>query len=130
MLDEQGYTFFNEPGEVYSFDIRLEGPTETNECTSGSVDPEVEMTVLMMPGLNLRQTDVMPEHFEPFGIACSQMRKAGSSLMAFAYDLCPAFDFILVAPRQADVFQKILPALFVKGAVFFQRMRPFLFGCQ
>lgn len=47
MLDEQGYTFFNKAGEVYSFDIRVEGPTEANECISGSVDPEVEMTVLI-----------------------------------------------------------------------------------
>lgn len=47
MLDEQGYTFFNEAGEVYSFDIRIEGPTEANECIAGSVDPEVEMTVLI-----------------------------------------------------------------------------------
>lgn len=47
MLDEQGYTFFNEAGEVYSFDIRVEGPTEANECIAGSVDPEVEMTVLI-----------------------------------------------------------------------------------
>lgn len=45
MLDAQGYTFFNEAGEVYSFDIRVEGPTETNECIEGSADPEVEMTV-------------------------------------------------------------------------------------
>ncbi|HDZ81341.1 MAG TPA: YHYH protein [Roseobacter sp.] len=47
MLDAQGYTFFNEAGEVYSFDIRVEGPTEANECIAGSVDPEVEMTVLI-----------------------------------------------------------------------------------
>ena len=48
MLDEQGYTFFNEDGEVYSFDIRTEAPTETNECIQGSVDPEVEMSVLIL----------------------------------------------------------------------------------
>lgn len=47
MLDAQGYTFFNEAGEVYSFDIRVEGPTEPNECISGSVDTDVEMTVLI-----------------------------------------------------------------------------------
>lgn len=47
MLDEQGYTFFNEDGEVYSFDIRVEGPTKSNECIQGSVDPDVEMTVLI-----------------------------------------------------------------------------------
>ncbi len=47
MLEQQGYTFFNEAGEVYSFDIRIEGPTETNECIQGSVDPDVEMTVLI-----------------------------------------------------------------------------------
>ena len=47
MLDAQGYTFFNDEGEVYSFDIRVEGPTEPNECIAGSVDPEVEMTMLI-----------------------------------------------------------------------------------
>ncbi|MCG3267297.1 YHYH protein [Yoonia sp. I 8.24] len=47
MLDAQGYTFFNEDGDVYSFDIRTEGPTETNECIQATVDPEVEMTVLI-----------------------------------------------------------------------------------
>ncbi|KAF0675955.1 YHYH protein [Profundibacterium mesophilum] len=47
LLDEQGYTFFNEAGEVHSFDIRLEAPTETNECIQGSDDPQVEMTVLI-----------------------------------------------------------------------------------
>ncbi|MFC5583808.1 YHYH protein [Nitratireductor kimnyeongensis] len=47
MLDAQGYTFFNEDGEVYSFDIRTEGPTEANECIQGSVDTDVEMTVLI-----------------------------------------------------------------------------------
>ena len=47
MLDSQGYTFFNETGEVYSFDIRKEGPTESNECIEGSVDPEVKMTLLI-----------------------------------------------------------------------------------
>ena len=47
MLDAQGYTFFNADGEVYSFDIRIEGPTEAHECIQGSVDPDVEMTVLI-----------------------------------------------------------------------------------
>lgn len=35
MLDAQGYTFIDESGEVYSFDIRVEGPTEANECIQG-----------------------------------------------------------------------------------------------
>lgn len=30
MLDEQGYTFFNEDGEVYTFDIRTRG-TDRNQ---------------------------------------------------------------------------------------------------
>jgi hypothetical protein len=47
MLDEQGYTFFNEDGEVYSFDIRTEAPVETNECIQASLDTDVEMTVLI-----------------------------------------------------------------------------------
>ncbi len=47
MLDAQGYTFFNENGEVHTFDIRIEGPTEPNECIQGSVDSDVEMTVLI-----------------------------------------------------------------------------------
>ncbi|MEP2735972.1 MAG: YHYH protein [Erythrobacter sp.] len=47
MLDAQGYTFYNEAGEVYSFDIRVEGPTEPNECIQGSVDKDVTMTVLI-----------------------------------------------------------------------------------
>ncbi|WP_168797727.1 YHYH protein [Aliishimia ponticola] len=47
MLDVQGYTFFNEAGEVYSFDIRTEQPTEANECIQATVDSEVEMTVLI-----------------------------------------------------------------------------------
>lgn len=47
MLDNQGYTFFNDEGEVYSFDILIEGPTESNECIMGSLDSEVEMTVLI-----------------------------------------------------------------------------------
>jgi len=47
MLDAQGYTSFNADGEVYSFDIRIEGPTEAHECIQGSVDPDVEMTVLI-----------------------------------------------------------------------------------
>ncbi|WP_424931269.1 YHYH protein [Amaricoccus macauensis] len=45
MLDTQGYTFFNEDGEVYSFDIRVEGPSEPNACIQATVDPDVEMTV-------------------------------------------------------------------------------------
>ncbi|MBU2957857.1 YHYH protein [Paracoccus sp. 1_MG-2023] len=47
MLADQGYTFFDESGEVYSFDIRTEGPTEANECIQATADPEVEMTVLI-----------------------------------------------------------------------------------
>ena len=47
MLDAQGYTFFDESGEVFSFDIRVEGPTEPHECIAGSVDSDVEMTVLI-----------------------------------------------------------------------------------
>ncbi|QPM92317.1 YHYH protein [Pseudooceanicola algae] len=47
MLDEQGYTFFNDDGEVYSFDIRTEQPVETNECIQATVDTDVEMTVLI-----------------------------------------------------------------------------------
>lgn len=45
MLNDLGYTFYNEAGEVYSFDIRVEGPTEPHECIAGSVDETVEMTV-------------------------------------------------------------------------------------
>lgn len=47
MLAEQGYTFYNDAGEVNVFDIRTEGPTEPNECISASVDESVEMTLLI-----------------------------------------------------------------------------------
>lgn len=47
MLSTQGYTFYNEAGEVYSFDIRTEGPTTSNECIQATVDSDVKMTVLI-----------------------------------------------------------------------------------
>ncbi|MFW2589960.1 YHYH protein [Sagittula sp. SSi028] len=47
MLDAQGYTFFNDAGEVYSFDIRTEQPTEPNECIQATADDDVEMTILI-----------------------------------------------------------------------------------
>ncbi|MBU2991848.1 YHYH protein [Octadecabacter sp. 1_MG-2023] len=47
MLDEMGYHFYDEDGTVHVFDIRVEGPTEANECISGSVDEAVEMTMLI-----------------------------------------------------------------------------------
>ncbi len=47
MLAEQGYVFFDGNGTVNVFDIRVEGPTEANECISGSVDESVSMTVLI-----------------------------------------------------------------------------------
>ncbi|MGJ8612554.1 MAG: YHYH protein, partial [Octadecabacter sp.] len=47
MLDEMGYHFYDEDGSVHVFDIRVEGPTESNECISGSFDEAVEMTMLI-----------------------------------------------------------------------------------
>lgn len=47
MLDEMGYQFYDEDGTVHVFDIRVEGPTEANECISGSYDETVEMTMLI-----------------------------------------------------------------------------------
>jgi hypothetical protein len=45
MLSEQGYQFYDADGSVHVFDIRVEGPTETNECIAGSEDTSVTMTV-------------------------------------------------------------------------------------
>lgn len=47
MLSAQGYQFYDADGTVHVFDIRVEGPTETNECIAGSVDTSVTMTVLI-----------------------------------------------------------------------------------
>jgi hypothetical protein len=47
MLDEMGYHFYDEDGTVRVFDIRVEGPTDDNECISGSFDEAVEMTMLI-----------------------------------------------------------------------------------
>lgn len=47
MLSEQGYQFYDADGSVHVFDIRVEGPTESNECIAGSVDTSVTMTVLI-----------------------------------------------------------------------------------
>lgn len=47
MLADQGYVFFDDDGLVNVFDIRVEGPTQPNECIAGSVDESVSMTVLI-----------------------------------------------------------------------------------
>lgn len=47
MLAELGYQFYDEDGVVNVFDIRIEGPEADHECIAGSVDPEVEMTILI-----------------------------------------------------------------------------------
>lgn len=47
MLADMGYNFYDADGTVHVFDIRVEGPTDPNECISGSFDEAVEMTVLI-----------------------------------------------------------------------------------
>jgi hypothetical protein len=47
MLDDQGYSFYDEDENVYIFDIRTEGPTADHECISASLDEAVEMTALI-----------------------------------------------------------------------------------
>ncbi|WP_289027966.1 YHYH protein [uncultured Paraglaciecola sp.] len=47
MLSEQGYTFFDEKGEVFITDVRTTQPASENTCLQASVDTSVEMTVLL-----------------------------------------------------------------------------------
>jgi hypothetical protein len=47
MLNGQGYSFYDADENVYSFDIRTEGPTADHECINASLDDAAEMTVLI-----------------------------------------------------------------------------------
>jgi hypothetical protein len=47
MLDELGYRFFDEDGNVYSVDNATERPTVDHACINVSVDESVEITMLL-----------------------------------------------------------------------------------
>ncbi|MFT2091576.1 YHYH protein [Paraglaciecola sp. 2405UD69-4] len=47
MLSEQGYTFFNEDGQVLITDVRTSQPASQNTCLQASFDKSVEMTILL-----------------------------------------------------------------------------------
>jgi YHYH protein len=46
-LAAAGYQMYDDAGNVFSFDIRVEGPSKDNSCIAGSVDDTVTMTVLL-----------------------------------------------------------------------------------
>lgn len=56
MLNDLGYTFYNDAGDVSVFDIRTEGPTDPHSCISASFDETVEMTVLIPQTPKMAQT--------------------------------------------------------------------------
>lgn len=45
MLKEQGFTFYDDDGNVYVTDIRTERPAQTNTCLEASFDTDVTMTL-------------------------------------------------------------------------------------
>lgn len=92
MLDAQGYTVFNEAGEVYSFDIRVEGPTEPNECIAGSVDPEVEMNVLIPANPVMGEEPTNLETVSKVGIGLDGVPIFGDAPSVLATGHMPALD--------------------------------------
>ncbi|MEL6570861.1 MAG: YHYH protein [Pseudomonadota bacterium] len=92
MLDAQGYTFFDEGGEVYTFDIRTEGPTEAHECIAGSVDPEVEMTVLIPATPVMAEEPTPLETVSKVGIGLDGVPIFGDAPSVLATGHMPALD--------------------------------------
>lgn len=92
MLDEKGYTFFNEDGEVYSFDIRTEGPTESNECISASFDTAVEMKVLIPANPVMADVPTSLETVSQVGIALDGVPIFGDAPSVLDTGHMPALD--------------------------------------
>lgn len=47
MLSQQGYTFFDESGNLYITDVRTSQPASKNTCLQASFDTSVKMTVIL-----------------------------------------------------------------------------------